>query len=167
MPPSASTSKHALREGRADRESRYRGFTRAVEDARTRLEAELDETEYRIAVDPDAPPSTRLRAIQAIRRRVFQQGRRSDHILRSSHAQESRRDVDIAGSRSLVTDHQRMSAPTEILRRLLSTLRMRPVSESRSRPTYPKSTWASRPATVCTGMTTSSGDGPPAFFKRL
>lgn len=52
----------------------------AVEDAQVALEADLDSIEWCLATDKAVPAGTRLRAVQRIRNRVFNQGRRDVHL---------------------------------------------------------------------------------------
>lgn len=111
-----STVERWLREGRRDPTSRYCEFVDAVDDARVGLEAELDDVEYRLATDVSVPPGTRLRAIKAIRARVFHQGRRDIHFIRSSDRSVADTPERTAGA---ISDDQLRTAPTHLLERLL------------------------------------------------
>lgn len=71
-----------LREGRKHSRGRYRRLLKAVNDARSSLCEVLDNIEIEMALDPETPHAVRLRAVQAIRQRVFgvNNGPHSQHV---------------------------------------------------------------------------------------
>lgn len=66
-----ATLRRWLKHGRDARRGKFHKLVVAVDEARARLRQELDHTEWEILTDKDQPGSTRLRAVEMVRRRVF------------------------------------------------------------------------------------------------
>jgi len=118
-----------LREGRLHRAGKFRRLLQAVEEARSRLGEDLDNIEIEIAKNRSLPASTRLRAVQMIRGRVF--GHAPGTAVDVYHHHDGEVQVAVGNSqsrdeeppRSLVTDRELNTGEDEVLAEMLEALR--------------------------------------------
>lgn len=122
-----------LEEGRRHKRGKFKRLVAAADEARSQLRAELDDIEYEIATDRSLPASIRLRAVHAIRSRVFAHEQRGGMtVVDVYHHHEHQHDVQVDATVtveqeerppvSLVSENELATLPDDALADMLEAL---------------------------------------------